>query len=434
MNLFGIAVTFAAVSIVALSPRRGALLAFVAAAIFLPQEQQVQVAGVNFFAFRFVEVVAFLRVCVRGEISGIAVQPIDKVLIAFFIYLSIVFVIRSRDGVAYQVGLATDAMLCYFSFRALIATPDDWSALLTGLAALLVLYSALVFYESVSHNNPFSILGVPNRGEFWVRGGRLRCFGSFRHPSLLGTLGAVFLPLYVGLYLDNFRRRAAFVGIVCCLAIVWASNSGAPASCVGVGLLGWMLWKFRRNIRAIRYSIAIALLAAALCMDSPIWYLPAKASSFSGGDGWHRSYLMDVAFSHFDTWWLAGMPIRETANWFPYIIENTGGADMTNQFLSYAISGGVVAMGLYIYLLVTVFRAIGKVCNLCSSYAVFTASGPVFWGLGVAIVVHIFNWIGITYFDQTYALWYLQLAAASSLTSFVRATSNDSTFQSVSCP
>jgi hypothetical protein len=37
------------------------------------------------------------------------------------------------------------------------------------------------------------------------------------------------------------------------------------------------------------------------------------------------------------------------------------------------------------------------------------------WGLGTMLVAHIFNWLGITYFDQIYAIWFLQLAILSTL-------------------
>ena len=37
------------------------------------------------------------------------------------------------------------------------------------------------------------------------------------------------------------------------------------------------------------------------------------------------------------------------------------------------------------------------------------------WGLGVMLAVHIVNWFGIIYFDQMYVIWFMQLAAISTL-------------------
>jgi len=151
-------------------------------------------------------------------------------------------------------------------------------------------------------------------------------------------------------------------------------------------------------------------------MKAPIWYLPAKISSFTGGDGWHRSYLMDVAFQHLDKWWLAGMPIKETAGWFAYDLEATGGADMTNQFLTFGIVAGLAAMVTFIFMLVRAFSLLGiALATNRSNDGESSQTELLLWGLGTALAAHIVNWIGITYFDQIYAVWFLHLAAISSL-------------------
>jgi hypothetical protein len=157
----------------------------------------------------------------------------------------------------------------------------------------------------------------------------------------------------------------------------------------------------------------------ALVMKAPIWYLPAKASALSGGDGWHRSYLMDVAFKNADKWWVAGMSIHDTAGWFPYDLESTGGADITNQFLAFALTGGMISMILFIALLVLAFRQLGRAIRAVSESHTPSSKEHLLWGLAVMLGAHVFNWFGITYFDQTYLIWFLQLAAITNLSQSV---------------
>jgi hypothetical protein len=154
-----------------------------------------------------------------------------------------------------------------------------------------------------------------------------------------------------------------------------------------------------------------------LIMKAPIWYLVAKVSSFSGGDGWHRSYLMDISFQNISLWWLAGMDLKLTANWFPYQIEATGAADITNEFLAFGLDAGIVSMALFIFLLVRVFQAIGQALNVVRSAGGEAKEAEyLLWGLGCTLVVHISTWLGITYnFDQSYVIWFMQLAAISSV-------------------
>ena len=157
-------------------------------------------------------------------------------------------------------------------------------------------------------------------------------------------------------------------------------------------------------------------LLLAMVMKAPIWYLPAKASSLTGGDGWHRSYLMDVAFRNFDKWWLAGMAIRDTKNWFYYDLTATGGADITNQFLSFGLTAGMIGMILFFVLLYLAFSNLGKAMSVVrSNHDESRKSEYLLWGLGVMLLVHMFNWLGITYFDQTYVIWFMQLAAIATL-------------------
>jgi hypothetical protein len=184
-----------------------------------------------------------------------------------------------------------------------------------------------------------------------------------------------------------------------------------------VAIVGWLCWKVRTKMRYIRFGAFALFILLALVMKAPVWYLIAKVSSVTGGDGYHRSKLMEQGFNHIDAWALAGMPIEDTAGWFPYFIHGTGGADITNQFLSYGISSGLGSMGLFIFVLYLAFRSLGAA--LAAEQSRSESSGtsePILWGMGVMLLVHVFNWLGINYFDQTYAVWYAQLASIRVLT------------------
>jgi len=159
-----------------------------------------------------------------------------------------------------------------------------------------------------------------------------------------------------------------------------------------------------------------SIVLLAIVMKAPVWYLLARVSSVTGGGGWHRSYLIDVAIQHLDQWWLAGMPITETRTWFPYSLPTTGGADVTNNFISLGLAAGLAAIALFILLLQRTFSNLGHALQVVrSSSAEPGETEFLLWGMGVMLCVHIFNWFGITYFDQTYVIWFLQLAAVAGL-------------------
>jgi hypothetical protein len=413
MSAVGASILTVLILMVTFAPRKWALLGMMAGVLYLTQGEHIDVLGLNLFAVRFLEVAGFARVMIRREFSFSRLNEVDRALLLLYSYTTIVFLLRSTEGQAYLIGTAVDAMLCYFTFRALIGNVEDFKWFLRAFVILLAPYVVLVAVESLTAYNPFAVVGAPP----WTvefRGGRPRCVGSFRHAILLGTLGASFLPLYIGLVLAKAHRVRALAGVGLCLGIVGFSNSGGPLTAALVGLLGWLLWRVRARMSLVRRSLVGLILCLALIMKAPIWYLPDRLSSITGGSGWHRSYLMDVTMRHFDKWWLAGMPISETKGWFAYNVLATGAADITNQYLSFGINAGVVAIVLLIVTLTRSFRSLGKrlaAVSIGSSEARQTEF--VLWGLGVMLTVHIVNWLAVTYFDQSYVVWFMQLAAIS---------------------
>lgn len=389
------------------------MLGMMAGVLYLTQSEAIDLAGFNMFAVRFLELAAFVRVLARREFPLTRWTKIDQAVVWLYLYTAIVYWLRASEEQANVMGRTADALLCYFAFRGLIADMPEFQWFLRSLVVLLLPYVSLILVESLTHHNLFSFMGGAYN---WVRDERFRCVGSFRHPDLLGTFGACFLPLYVGLARIRLGRALALIGVVLCLVIVWASNSGGPVCATVVAAVGWLFWRMRTRMRAMRWGMAAAIALTAMVMKAPVWYLIARLSLIAGGTGWHRAYLMDMAFQHLDKWWLCGMRIEATSDWFPYTIAATGGADITNEFIAFGLSAGLGAVALSILLLVRGFSGLGEaLANVRSNAAESSETEFVLWGLGVMLAVHVISWLGITYFDQFYVVWFLQLAAISSL-------------------
>jgi hypothetical protein len=424
MNPIGALILAFLASVLMFGSRRWALLAMAAGALCLTQGVTVQVLGLNLFAVRFLEMAGFLRVMARGEFSFSRLNSIDRALILLYGYTTVIYLIRSREEMAYQIGLAVDAFLAYFTARGLLRSMEDWRWFLRSFALLLVPYVALVMVESFTHRNLFTLTGaIPNSVGEWSRGGRIRCFGSFRHPSLLGTIAVSFIPLYIGMAFAAVDRARALLAIALCLVIVWAANSGGPVSGVAAGVLAWFTWRLRTKMQWVRRGMVALFVMAALLMKAPVWYLIMHVSDITGGDGWHRAFLIDTTYQHLSFWWLAGMPLSGTAGWFAYDQPVTGGADITNQFVAFGLAAGLGAVALFLLLLTRAYSSIGtSAAVLRAAYPASRESEYLLWGLGCMLTAHIANWLGITYFDQTYLLWFMQLAAISTLTQHIQSS------------
>ena len=414
MNAIGASILIVLIVVAMVSSRRYALIAMLAGVLYLTQSVAIDLLGFNMFAIRFLEIACFLRVMARREFRLSSLNGIDRLFLLLYSYTTIIFLMRSSANQAFAIGVAVDSLFCYFAFRGLITDMDDFRWFLRATVVLLIPFVCLLFIEMRTGQNPFSLLGavLPNM----IREDRVRCIGSLRHPSLMGSLGGSLLPLYIGLGLSRNDRLYAIVGILLCLAIVWFSNSGGPTTFAVVGVLGWLLWFYRHRMRTFRRTVVIGLIGLALIMKAPVWYLPTHFSF--GGDAWHRSYLVDVAVRHLHEWWLWGMPVSNTSKWFAYQFNVGAGeqADITNQFISFGLNAGLMAIVLFVWLLARTYQSLGRKLETVR-WASTTPSETehLLWGLGVMLAGHISNFFAICYFDQFYVIWFMQLALISNL-------------------
>ena len=426
MNAVSALVLIALAVAIFFGSRRNALLAMVAGTMFLGQGVSFDV-GLNIYPMRFLALVAFLRVLMRHEMTFSGLNKLDRAFIGAYGFAVLMYVVRtalgygtsdaiSQTSTLSKVGGFCDMLLGYFAFRGLLRGTDDLKHFLLRFPLLLLPYVGSLVVERMTGTNPLGMLG--GHESMWLDAeGRARCFGSFVHPSLLGTFGASFLLLYLPLLFERSARMGAAMAIGLCLAIVGLANSGSPVSFLALGLGVWALWPLRRNMATLKIGAALGLLITAFAMNSPIWYLPTRISGIIGGSGWHRSYLLERGFADIDKWWLAGMPLDLTVRWFPYVIMDA--ADMTNLFLQFGVDGGLLAMVLLILALVIAFRRLGQAQVAVRLLTEGLLTERFLWALAAVLLAHIINFFAITYFDQFNMIWMMQMAAISGLTADV---------------
>jgi hypothetical protein len=423
MNAASALVLLSLVLAVLMASRRNALLALVAGTMFLGQGASFDL-GVTIYPMRMLALVAFVRVVARAEMTFSALNGLDRAFIGAYGFAVLMYMIRtalgygtseaiSQTSTLSKFGGFCDMFLGYFAFRGLLRGTDDLREFLLRFPMLLMPYVGSLAVERITGSNPLGLLGGPPFMWLDVEE-RARCFGSFVHPSLLGTFGASFLLLYVPFLFESTTRMRAAFAMVLCLAIVGLANSGSPVTFLGLGLVIWALWPLRRNMGMIKLGTGIAFLATAFMMNSPIWYLPTRISGIVGGSGWHRSYLLERGFADIDKWWLAGMPLDLTVTWFPYVLLDA--ADMTNLFLQFGVDGGVLAMLLLVLALFMAFRRLGRALAAARSLPDGQPSERLLWALAAMLIAHIVNFFAITYFDQFNMIWMMQMAAISAVT------------------
>ena len=395
------------------APRRWALLSVVAGVFFLTQGHFVEVGGLSLTPIRFLEIAGVARVLLRRELAGWRPNAVDTLLLVTYTYSAIVWSLRSQTFGFFQLASAIDPLLCYFAFRGLLRDVAELRWFLRAFLLLLVPFTALVLAERINGESPFVIVGASR--EVYFREGVARSQGTFRHAILMGSVAASFFALYAGLWLGAWRRTEAMLGAVLCAALVVMSNSGGPLTSFVAALLGVAAWTLRDRMSLVRRVVTVVLVCLIVFMKAPIWYLPFKISEIVGGGGYHRGLLMEQAWNNMGRWWLVGMESQDTAGWFPYVLSAVEGADVTNEYVMFGIRAGLVALVLLIALLTQAFGRLGDALRqVRRRSSTVSANEGALWGLGVALFVHAISWLGVGYFDQSYVIWILHIAAISS--------------------
>jgi hypothetical protein len=268
----------------------------------------------------------------------------------------------------------------------------------------MVVLAVCMLGEHVFGKNVFALFGGINEDPE-VRKGHIRAQAAFAHPILAGTFGATMFPLFFGLWWWGKRQKGlAIIGTAAAAIMVITSASSTPIGAVMGGLAGLGAWRFRHNMKRVRWWIVIGMILLQLKMHNPIWHVLVRFNITEGSTGWHRYELIDQFIRHFKDWWLIGT--RENDTW------GIDTWDSANQYVATGISGGVVA---FFFLILTIkrgFRAVGLARKKAEGDLM--REGRI-WMLGAVLLAQVAAFLGISYFDQTVVVWCLTLAMISAV-------------------
>jgi hypothetical protein len=280
----------------------------------------------------------------------------------------------------------------------MIRSWDDIQRLLKMLAAFVIPLAAMMIIEKFTGRNVFANFGgVPEISE--VRQGVIRCQGPFGHSILAGTFGAALIPIFIAMTRQRKgSKMLPWLALVAASIVAITGGSSGPIMACAFGVLGFCFWPIRKHMRVVRWAMVGLLICLQVVMKAPIWFLIARVSVFNGSTGYHRSFLIQQAIVNFNEWWLFGT--KSTAHWGYEMI------DLTNQYLRQGVEGGVLTMALFITIIVLAFRNVGMSVRRQTDRDVKL----LVWSMGCALVVHIFSFISVSYFDQNFVVWYMLLA------------------------
>lgn len=392
-------------------PRLWAPLPLLLGACYMTLGSGLEIGPFHFNAIRILVAAGVVRVIVRGERLSSNMNALDWLMVvwAAWALISSFFHADINGILVNRLGLVFNACGIYFLLRIFCQSLDDVATLCRITAILLVPLSIEMLSEKMTGHNIFSALGdvaeIPE-----IRDGRVRAQGPFAHSILAGTIGAVCLPLMVGLWPQH--RRTATAGIVACFLMVFTSTSSGPMLSTLFAIGALLMWHWRHQMRLVRWLIVLGYIGLDLIMKAPAYYLIARMDLTGSSTSWHRAALIEAALAHLSEWWFAGTDY--TRHWMDYgVLWSPNHIDVTNYYIRMGVDGGLPLMLLFIIVLAKGFSFVGQTLRQGANLP--SESRFMIWGLGAALFSHSATFVSVSYFDQSFVFIYLTLAVIGSV-------------------
>jgi hypothetical protein len=402
-----------AIVLIFMLPRKRIIVPLLLGIFLIPQGQVVVLAGVHFTAAKVLIIAGLIRWAISkgsDRSLGGGFSSIDRVFLAFAILNTAIFSLQWMESQALikSLGDCLNILGGYFVLRFAIPDMETGRRAIRVLILIATIMAACMINEHVINVNIFGLLGG-GRTTPEVRDGLIRANGVFEHSILAGCFGATLLPLFLTLWTHKRYRLISVAGLVASTCIVATANGSTASLAYAAGVLALCLWPLRKKMRLMRWGLAITLILLHLFMHGPVWSLINKIDLTGSSSNYHRYMLIDNCIRHFSDWWLLG-----AKNY------NSWGFDMwdlSNQYVAYAVTGGLATVSFFVAIISRSFASIGIARKIAQPDRKREWQ---LWCLGSAIFAHVVAYFGIGYFDQTQFAWFTLLAIICAVVSKVK--------------
>ncbi|HEY7337742.1 MAG TPA: hypothetical protein VH639_22810 [Bryobacteraceae bacterium] len=394
------AVMIVAIILILALPRKYIMMPLLLAIFFVPKGQVIVMAGAHFTVARMLFLAGLVRVAnARGTGPTGEFDSIDRVFIMWACCYPVVLSLQWMDSRALikNLGDFLDAMGGYMVIRFAIRDREDVIRAISLFAVIGALMALCMLNEQVTGANIFGRLG--GMPDTTIRDGKIRSQGAFAVFITAGTYGATLIPLLVWLCSGAGRRVTGVLGILGATVMTVTCHASTTIAAYGAGILALCLWPVRKQMRLLRWGIVVALAGLHLAMKGPVWSLIEKIDLTGSSSSYHRYMLIDNCLRHISDWWLLGVKNYDSWGFDMW--------DLSDQYVAYAVTGGLLTVCLFIGI---ISRSFGRIGSARKAVEGDRKEEWLLWCLGCSIFAHVVAYFGIGYFDQMQFAWFALLA------------------------
>jgi hypothetical protein len=391
-----------AIVLILTRPRGQALTVFLLSCFSIPIGQVIVLGTLHFSVLRILVLAGLVRrASFRAKFPG-GFNAVDQVVVLWTVSALVTLSLQwmNSQALIHNLGDFLDAIGGYFVVRFLIPDGEAIRRTIKVLAVVCIIQGAFMINEQIAHVNVFGYLGGGWTG-VTVRDGKIRSEGVMG-CIYAGVFGGVLIPWFLWLWTTGKSRILALAGFAGATAMAITSNSSTSLLALGGSVVGLAFWPLRKQMRLVRWGLALSLVTLHLVMKAPVWALIAHIDLTGSSSGDHRYKLMDNCIRHFSDWWLIGYQYYNNWGWDMW--------DLCNQFVVIALTGGLLTLIFYIAIFKRSFAAIG---NARKDVNGDRAREWLLWCLGVDLFANVVSHFGINYMAQLMMSMFPLLACIS---------------------
>lgn len=386
-------------------PRNKIIVPFLLSFFTIPLGQVIVFAGLHFPVLRILILAGLVRVVMHKKLASEGrfpggFNPLDTVVVLWTVSTLVVLSLQWMEVQPFIkfVGDFLDAFGGYAVARFLIPDREALVRAVKVLALVCAIQGVCMLTEQFTRQNVFAFLGA---NQPTTREGHLRAEGALG-TLYSGTFAGVLIPLFLWLWTEKRSRMAACLGLSGATLMVFASYASTSWLAYAAGLLGLAFWPLRNQMRLVRWGIVAMLIGLHLVMHGPVWSLIEHIDVTGGSSSYHRYMLVDNCIRHFGNWWLLGY--KDYGSW------GFDMWDLCNQFVVAALTGGLIALILFIMIYSRSFGAIGNARKRVSGDR---GQEWLLWCLGAVMFANAVASFGINYMIQLQTFLFTLLACVS---------------------
>lgn len=400
-----------AIVLILVLPRQKAIAAFLFAFFTIPIEQVVVLGGFHFTALRFLVLAGLARRVFSRKTSSDRFGGVDWAVVLWSISAAVCFCLEYKEtgAIVRQAGNLLDTLGGFLVVRFLVPDGETMRRTFKTLAAISLVLGICMTYEHFGHRNVFGYLGYPSF-EVVVRNGRIRAGGTLGCLHA-GAFAGVLIPLFFWLWTEGKSRMAACGGLIGATAMVITSSSSTSYLALGASLGGLAFWPFRERMRVVRWGLVCILVGLHIVMKAPVWALIQRIDLTGASSGNQRYMLVDMTIRNFSDWWLVGTKEYVKWGWESW--------DLCNQFVSVALTGGLLTLIFYIAIFQRCFSSIGTARKLAIGNR---NQELLIWCLGSSLFGTVIAHFGINYMAQLIMAFFVLVVCIVVATSEARQT------------